>query len=221
MIMQDSDVLTSLFGSTKSSILEYLCRSESSMDDLSHMLGVNKNAVKEHMEYLESRGYVRSYFRNEGVGRPRKYYELTEKGFELFPRKYSLFAGLLIDVLQEELGSDRVDEILNRVAIRILRKTSYDNSTDASLGREEKIRRLEDFVSALNELGYYARLEVSGDTVRIIRSNCVFYELAKNNSVKICGSLDSDIIRNSTGKDFNIVERFTDGSRKCVVELKL
>ncbi len=221
MLTQDSNVLTSLFGSTKSSILEYLCRYEASMDDLARTLGVNKNAVKEHMEYLENRGYVRSYFRNEGVGRPRKYYELTEKGFELFPKKYSLFAGLLIEVLQEDLGSDRVDEILNRVALRILQKTSYDSQSDQSYSRDEKIRRLEDFVSALNELGYYARLEILGDTVRIIRSNCVFYEIAKNNSGKICGSLDSDIIRNSTGNDFSIVEKFTNGSRKCVVELRL
>ena len=73
----------------------------------------------------------------------------------------------------------------------------------------------------MNQLGYYARMEIDGDTVRIIRSNCIFFELAKNNTRIICGSLGKQMISKSVNTDFNIVEKFSSGDKRCVVELKL
>ena len=64
-------------------------------------------------------------------------------------------------------------------------------------------------------------MEIDGDVVRIIRHNCIFYELAKNNKSLICGGLGNQIIKESIGKDFKIKEKFSEGSNKCVVEVNI
>ncbi len=217
-----NDDLNTLLGKVKGNIITELSYSERSMDDLSHLLKINKNAVKEHMETLELKGYVRSFFRGGGAGRPRKFYELTEKGMNLLPKKYVSFATMLVEEIESEFGRNKVNEILGKVADKIVSESGWTKvDGGVKLSREDKISKLNDFVSTLNKLGYYARLEVTDDVVRIIRHNCIFYELAKNNSKIICSSLGSEIIKNSINQKFDIKERFSDGNNKCVVEVNI
>lgn len=216
------DDLNMLLGKVKGNIITELSYSERSMDDLSQLLKINKNAVKEHMENLELKGYVKSFFRGGGAGRPRKFYELTEKGMNLLPKKYVSFATMLVNQIESEFGRDKVNEILGKVADKIVSESGWDKAEDSlKLSREDKISRLNDFVDTLNKLGYYARLEVTDDVVRIIRHNCIFYELAKNNNKIICSSLGSEIIKSSINQKFDIKERFSDGNNKCVVEVNI
>ncbi len=216
------DDLNMLLGKVKGNIITELSYSERSMDDLSHLLKINKNAVKEHMESLELKGYVKSFFRGGGAGRPRKFYELTEKGMNLLPKKYVSFASMLVEEIESEFGRNKVNEILGKVADKIVSESGWTKADGSvKLSREDKISKLNDFVSTLNKLGYYAKLEVTDDVVRIIRHNCIFYELAKNNSKIICSSLGSEIIKNSINQKFDIKERFSDGNNKCVVEVNI
>ncbi len=216
------DDLNMLLGKVKGNIITELSYSERRMDDLSHLLKINKNAVKEHMESLELKGYVKSFFRGGGAGRPRKFYELTEKGMNLLPKKYVSFASMLVEEIESEFGRNKVNEILGKVADKIVSESGWTKADGSvKLSREDKISKLNDFVSTLNKLGYYAKLEVTDDVVRIIRHNCIFYELAKNNSKIICSSLGSEIIKNSINQKFDIKERFSDGNNKCVVEVNI
>ena len=108
------------------------------------------------------------------------------------------------------------------MADKIVTETGWVKSQEGlNLSKEDKISKLKYFVSTLNELGYYARLEITDDVVRIIRHNCIFYELAKNNDKIICSSLGSNIIKNSIDQKFDIKERFSDGNNKCVVEVNI
>ena len=214
--------VSAFLGQVKSNILQELSYSEKSMAELSEMLGINKNAVKEHMESLELKGYVKSFFRGEGAGRPSKYYELTARGMELFPKKYIMLASMLVSEIENEFGQDKVNLLLGRIADRMISKAGWKKEDESlPLSRNEKIDQLKEFVSVLNKLGYYARIEITDDVVRIIRHNCIFYELAKNNNKIICGSLGSQLITNSIDEDFKIKEKFSDGGKKCVVEVNL
>ena len=188
--------LSMLLGQTKASIIHDLSYSERSMDDLARILAINKTAVKEHMESLEMKGYVQSFFRGAGAGRPKKYYRLSEKGMGLLPKRYISFATMLVQELEAEFGSENVNRMLGKVADRMLGEFGQKKLTDSPGTREERIGKLREFVETLNKLGYYATLEVTDDVVRIIRYNCIFYELAKNNSRIICSGLGTGLIRN-------------------------
>jgi predicted ArsR family transcriptional regulator len=220
-IVDASDDITAILGTVRGRIVNELSLQERSMDELAEILSINKNAVKEHMGSLEMRGYVRSFFRGGKSGRPRKFYELTEKGMSLFPKKYITLATYLLSEFEAEVGTAKMNVILGRIADRMIRDAGVKISEESGKNREEKIRELNEFVSALNRLGYHARLEVTDDTVRIIRHNCIFYDLAKNNSKIICGTLGNQIIDKSIDRKFTIVEKFTDGAKKCVVEIEI
>ena len=122
------DDLNMLLGRVKGNIITELSYAERSMDDLSHLLKINKTAVKEHMESLELKRYVKSFFRGGGPGRPRKFYELTEKGMNLLPKRYVSFATMLVGEIEKEFGRDKVNEILGKVADKIVRFRSSMNS---------------------------------------------------------------------------------------------
>ncbi len=221
-VHEGADDLGVLLGNVKGNIITELSFAERSMDDLSHLLKINKTAVKEHMETLEMKGYVHSFFRGGRAGRPRKFYELTEKGLSLLPKRYISFATMLVNEIESEFGRDKVNLILGKVADKIVTESGWKKSISAiSVTREDKISKLQEFVSTLNKLGYYAKLEITDDVVRIVRHNCIFYELAKNNNKIICGSLGSGIIRNSIDQNFMIKEKFSDGNNKCVVEVNI
>ena len=215
-----SDDLVPLLGITKAGIIRELSYSELSVEELSHLFNMNKNAINEHLASLELKGYLNAYFKGNGPGRPKKYYKLSEKGFNLLPKRYMFLASLLVKELETEFGQDKVNIILGNVADKIVSESGWDQMPK-DLTREKKIDRLHDFVSALNRMGYYAKLEIDGDVVRIIRHNCIFYELAKNNKSLICGGLGNQIIKESIGKDFKIKEKFSEGSNKCVVEVNI
>jgi DeoR family suf operon transcriptional repressor len=53
-------------------------------------LKIQKTAIRSHLESLRAEEAIKSYFKVEGPVRPRKVYEITESGRELFPRKYDL-----------------------------------------------------------------------------------------------------------------------------------
>lgn len=219
--IENQNDLTVLLGQMKGNIIRELSYSERSMDDLAHLLGINKTAVKEHMESLEMKGYVTSFFRGGGTGRPKKFYRLTEKGMGLLPKRYITFATMLVEELESEFGKEKVNQILGKVADKIVGESGWKRPSGSISTREDKLERLRDFVGTLNKLGYYARLEVTDDVVRIIRHNCIFYELAKSNSRVICSALGNGMIKNSINQEFTIKEKFSEGDSRCVVEVSL
>ncbi len=210
-----------LLGGVKTRIINYLSDGEKSISSISELLQINKTAVKEHMETLERMGYVHSFFKKEKTGRPFKYYGMTLVGMELFPKKYSELMTAFLEETRLEVGEEKLNHLLGRVADRLLNQVGFSNDISVTDEREAKIRQLSNFVSTLNKLGYYARMEIDGEIVRIIRHNCIFYEMAKTNGRVICDVLGKDMIKLPGDKPFAIREKFSDGGNRCVVEVDL
>ncbi|MGC8515533.1 MAG: helix-turn-helix transcriptional regulator [Thermoplasmata archaeon] len=214
--------LTELFGPVRGRILQELSYSSKSMEDLSELLGINKNAVKEHMDSLISKGYVKCDFRHAQAGRPKKVFDLTEKGMDLFPKRYAALASLLMNEIRGEMGDETLNRLLAGVAEKLVKNYAVnDLKLDDGTNEENRLDKLRLFVESLNKMGYSARLVVEGGSAKIVRYNCIFYDLAKENAGAICGSLGMNIVKGVVGEDFKIKEKFSTGDRKCVVELKL
>src|ERR671938_1477307 len=81
-------IRTNLSGGTKQRILEILLEGPMSLGEITGKLQIQKSAVRVHLESLQAEKAVESHFKIERLGRPRKIYQLTENGRELFPRKY-------------------------------------------------------------------------------------------------------------------------------------
>jgi predicted ArsR family transcriptional regulator len=60
-------------GHTKSMILNLLLDSSKTAGEIADKLEIQKSAVRIHLESLQLEQVVRSYFRIERLGRPKKY----------------------------------------------------------------------------------------------------------------------------------------------------
>ena len=69
------------------------------VDALSAQLQITRNAVRQHLAALERDGLVTRGDTKPSGGRPEQLYLLSDRGGELFPRRYSWFSEQLIEAM--------------------------------------------------------------------------------------------------------------------------
>ena len=185
-------------GETKQKILELLLHDVAmSAGEVSDRLQIQKSAARVHLESLKTVGAIKSKFQIEKMGRPKKVYELTEKGRELFPRKYDMFLNLVLNKIAGIKGEDEATEIVESVAddlaAGIRARISHENSGG---NLESSLRIIND---ASNEMGFVSSLEKDEkDNSYCIQSkNCILYKVASSNQRTICHGLHDRIISKS------------------------
>ena len=77
------------------------------VDDLSAQLQITRNAVRQHLAALERDDLVKRGDTKPSGGRPEQLYLLSDRGGELFPRRYSWFSELLIEAMTSEVTDTR------------------------------------------------------------------------------------------------------------------
>ncbi len=83
-------------GSTRDRILTLLRRADCTVDRLAAELGVTDNAIRPHLEALDTAGLVtRADVLRKGVGKPANVYALTAAGDESFAKAYAPVLGAL------------------------------------------------------------------------------------------------------------------------------
>jgi len=159
-------------------ILEYLLDhgSGATLDELAAHLQVTKSAAKEHVVKIENLGLVTFQDKKGAVGRPRRYYMLSEKGNETFPRQYSWLSNLILELLSEELGSEESAQMMERLADKVVgsMRTRFENTRSSA-------ETMHEITKALSELGYRAVLKQSDlrKGAAIEATNCVYHSVAK------------------------------------------
>src|SRR5215204_3411497 len=128
-------------GETKERILELLLGGSKSAGEVAESLRIQKSAARVHLETLQSLRAVRSKFKIEKMGRPKKVYELTEKGREFFPRKYDLFLNLVLDKIAVKKGEREEKDSSFYIQSKncILHKVASNNQDMICHGLHDKI----------------------------------------------------------------------------------
>jgi DeoR family transcriptional regulator, suf operon transcriptional repressor len=182
---------------TKERILELLLGDPKSAGEVAKSLQIQKSAARVHLESLQSLGAVRSKFKIEKMGRPKKVYELTEKGREFFPRKYDLFLNLVLDKIAGKKGEAEAREIIESIAEDIasgIRAKIAKNNHPHDL--EQSLKIIND---ASNQMGFASSLEreEKDNSFYIQSKNCILHKVASNNQDLICHGLHDKIISKS------------------------
>jgi len=157
--------------------------------ELAERLGINESAARAHLEGLETAGLARSYFKQVGLGRPKKFFELTDRGRELLPRDYELLLNLLLSKLPEAGGEAVVAQVLEAMAKEL---ASRIRTGKESADGEARARSL---VRGLNNLGFKAHLERDGNELILVRDNCIFYKAALEHQDLICHKFDTEFLK--------------------------
>jgi predicted ArsR family transcriptional regulator len=135
-----SRLLRKIAKSQKYQILAEIKRSQGlSVAELCERISLSYMGVKQHCVALERDGYLDTWRRPKGMGRPEKAYRLTSLAQEFFPTECTTFTLEVLDCITQVYGPVAVDKILFQIyqnmTVRLQEKV-----TAASL--EEKARSL-------------------------------------------------------------------------------
>jgi predicted ArsR family transcriptional regulator len=203
---------------TKELILNLLLEGSKTAGEIADKLKIQKSAIRTHLESLQTEQSVRSYFKIERLGRPRKLYELTESGRELFfPRRYDLLLSLVLQEIESTKGHEYIKEIIESIADN-MSQDIREKIKKSSSSLEESIKILN---SVSNEMGFMSSLykedeEADDDnnnrgsrsnnstTYSIISHNCIVHKAAIRHQDAICHGFHDRIIQKSLdGKEID------------------
>ena len=173
---------------TRRALLEAIKRSgEARADELADTLDITVSAVRQHLAALEADGLVVHSEVRAGPGRPHHNYRLSERGDELFPRRY---ASLVDDLLVEAAAEDPA--LIERMfARRRARRTERAKQRLAGKSLPDQVAEL---TRILDEDGYLAEAIAQDDgSFRIVEHNCAILAVASQYGAA-CGT-ELDFIR--------------------------
>lgn len=197
-------------GDTKELILNLLLGGSKTAGEIADQLKIQKSAIRTHLESLQTEQSVISYFKIERLGRPRKVYELTENGRELFPRKYDQLLSLILQMIESKEGHEYMKKMIESIADSMAQDI-HDKIKKSSSSLEESLRILN---SVSNEMGFMSSFYKEDDnnsssTYSIVSRNCIVHKTAIKHQDAICHGFHNRIIQKSL-----------DGKIKAKVELK-
>lgn len=136
----NSDLLQKIVKSQKYQILAEIKRSQGlSVAELCKRVNLSYMGVKQHCISLEKDGYLDTWRRPKGMGRPEKAYRLTSRAQEFFPSEYTNLTCQILDSVATVYGPAAPEKILFQI---------YQNVTALLQGRirgatlEERARAL-------------------------------------------------------------------------------
>jgi DeoR family suf operon transcriptional repressor len=199
-----------LLGETRAHIVDLLLEGAKTTHQLADILKIHHTAVRAQLEGLERNGLVFADFRHEGVGRPKKYYALTEDGRELLPRRYQLMLEIILQNLITTHGRAEVERLMRAVARELAAKLEVA-ATEAPL--EVRVTKA---VEALNELGFRASVGQEAGELTIVRTSCVFQQTAASHHDLVCQVFDQELLNASLAGDAKIEMVQSQAKGDCV-----
>jgi predicted ArsR family transcriptional regulator len=152
------------FASTRGRLILLLRRSNSTVEELRHALGLSDNAVRAHLEDLDREGLARRCGMRYTGGQPAYVYELTSEAERLFPGAYEPVLQHLLDVLGEQAAPEQMEHLLRAVGRRL---------AEAKPAPPSDVRaRLAVAIQTLNDLGGLAELKEQEQTYLISGYRC-------------------------------------------------
>ena len=204
----NSGINPAFFGDTKKTILELLLDGPKTSGKIADKLQIQTSAVRIHLDSMQAQKAVRSYLKIVRLGRPRKIYELTEGGHELFSRRYDLILSLIVKKIEETGGPEQLKKIIRSIADDIAADIRERIEKDNSSSNFEKSLKMLNSVS--NELGFVSSLSKEGkETFSLVSRNCILHKIALEHQDAICHGLHDRMIQKTLG-----------GKVKADVELK-
>jgi len=206
-----------LLGKTQQELLRQLHLNKNGLTtfELCELLGITRNATRQHLSALESNNLVRFGSVKQTAGRPTQSYVLTTQGMECFPRKYSWFAEMLLESIRTEKDEKGLRLFLEKIGTKISSKYISELS---ALSVKDRFKRA-GFI--LSELGYEAESVPSGnkmDASKIEISNCIFHEIAVSCPEVCC--FDASLISKLVGQKVEQQSCITRGSSVCCFAVK-
>jgi predicted ArsR family transcriptional regulator len=205
-----SKLLRKLAKSQKYLILAEIKRSQGlSVSQLCERINLSYMGVKQHCVALEKDGYLDTWRRPKGMGRPEKAYRLTTIAQEFFPSEHTNFTSEILKSLEQVYGPAAPEKILYQIFQNQIGKMQT-KVTGHTL--EERARS---FAALRDQDGYMSEYYFNGDIGRhqVIEYNSPILTIA--DQFKILTQLENNLIENVLGVKVQREEERVSGLYKC------
>jgi predicted ArsR family transcriptional regulator len=205
-----SKLLRKLAKSQKYLILAEIKRSQGlSVSQLCDRVNLSYMGVKQHCVSLEKDGYLDTWRRPKGMGRPEKAYRLTPLAQEFFPSEHTNFTGEILSSLEEVYGPAAPEKILYQI---------FQNQTvklQAKITGNTLEERTRSLVALRDADGYMSEYYFNPDIQRhqIIEYNSPLLVIADR--FKILTQLENALIENILGTRIHREQERVSGLYKC------
>jgi DeoR family transcriptional regulator, suf operon transcriptional repressor len=184
---------------------------EMTVRELVDALGVTTTAIRLQVDRLVGDGILTATKRSRGRGRPSDVFSLTERGLNLVQPRYDLLLGHLIEELANDVGTDRVVQILSRVAARMA--DGFAGRVNGATVQE----RLANLVQLWQEQGIPVVVRYEGNHIILRQCGCPYYKVARGNRT-IC-RMDARMMSQLVGRPVRQTQCLHDGHTACEFQI--
>ena len=192
-----------------------LLKTEGAMDSasLAGRLHVTAMAVRQHLYALQQEKLVTAEERRVPVGRPAKFWRLTQDADRLFPEAYAELNAALITSVQDAFGPDGMARLLDARVAR--QRADYRSRIDASAPLGKRVQQL---ARIRADEGYMAEVKRDGPGFLFIENHCPICAAATA-CQGFCAS-ELDLFRSALGPGVSVerAEHILSGDRRCATE---
>lgn len=190
-------------------------RGPSTAQQLAEQLQLTSMGVRRHLELGHDKGLLLTEDRSDKVGRPARYWLLSEAGHARFPDRHSDLTVQLITQVRTLFGEAGLDKLIT--AREDLSEASYNTRLAGSKTLSQKLAKL---VATRDAEGYMAQMEKQADgSFLLIENHCPICAAATE-CQGFCRS-ELDVFRRTLGPGSNVerVEHALAGARRCVYRI--
>jgi DeoR family suf operon transcriptional repressor len=182
-------------------------------EDLASSLEVTTSAVRQVLGALEGQGLVTHTGERVQRGRPKHFYELTDAGDSLFPRRYG-------DLTNEVLGLVAQHDPALLAGIFEQRRQRRVAAARTRLDGLERGAQVAELARILDEDGYLAEVRVMDDGSWLITEhNCAILDVARRFG-HACTSEISFLREVLPGAEVERVQHIIEGAHVCAYAVK-
>ncbi len=206
------------FETRQHQVLTLLQESQSGLtiDTLVTRLEISRTAVNQHMVSLERDGLIRKSTQQKSTGgRPGWSYQITDEGINQLPKQYSWFSELLLDTLKEELGSQKLEAYIKKVATSLVPQLRHQ------LKGKDTTQHIQQVTGILQSLGYQAHTEPTSSKKELpilTAHNCVYHDLAVKHP-EVC-AFDIALLEHLVDRKVDHQECMAKGGNVCQFAFK-
>ena len=182
-------------------------RNQATVNELAEAADVSPVTVRHHLNALQAESLLVSDSVRRKVGRPYHVYSLSEKGTELFPKRYARLSTRLLEELKRQFPSEVVTELFHNVVQEIVaeQEEEFEN-----LAFEDRLKFL---IDLLAEEGFLARWEEQDGEYHLVEYSCPYISLGKEHT-EIC-TFDKELIVSVLRRDVEQHSCMLTGAHCC------
>ena len=182
-------------------------RGRASVKDVAADLGVTASAVRLHLAQLQASGAIRTDKVREGVGRPYYVYSLTPHAHDLFYKDYGDLARLLLEEVSEIQGPDALQDVLDRVGVRLAEKYR------AQVPGQDLAERVDAWAELLDQRGVTVEIEKTDEGIVLREYGCPYQNIAMENRA-VC-EMERQVMVRLLDSGVRLTQCVLDGHRGC------